>query len=343
MKKLNLSYIEDSGALGYQFFQVPKLLLENEAFDEIDFGAKILYSLMLNRISLSVSNNFRDDEGKLYIIYTVDNVQKELRCSNKTAIKLLKQLEDIGLIDKKRQGQGKPTLIFLRDFKEVTNGDVKKCNNYTSEKENIKIEVVKETNTDFQKCKKYTSRSEDTTLLEVKKVHTIYNNNIYPDNRISIYQSKDNTTNECAMENEVSNFDKIDKIDVLASIKNNIDYEEIKRDGEYSIDAVNNIVELISSVVVSGKKSLVVGKESINAQMVKDVLMALERKHIEYVIDCVSRFEGEIKNINAYLLTALYNARNTVDIYWQQKLNREIPALALALEKKKKCKDIGAV
>ena len=76
----------------------------------------------------------------------------------------------IGLIEKKRQGQGKPTMIYLKQFMIQ---DVQKCNNYTSGEKSAISEVK---NLHVLKCKNVMSRSEEITHPEVKKLHTNKNN-----------------------------------------------------------------------------------------------------------------------------------------------------------------------
>jgi len=121
MEKLNLEYLKVNSAKAYNFYLLPKELIDNPVFDGIDYGSKILYSLMLNRASLSAVNavDFMDKNGNLYIIYTIEQVMADMRCSDKTALKMLKQLDDIGLIEKCRRGQGKPSIIYVKDFSTV--------------------------------------------------------------------------------------------------------------------------------------------------------------------------------------------------------------------------------
>jgi len=85
---------------------------------------------MLSRASLSATNadDFTDDAGRLYIIYTIEQVMADMRCSTKTAVKMVKQLDDIGLIEKKRQGQGKPSILYVKDFNTVQFLNCKKYN-----------------------------------------------------------------------------------------------------------------------------------------------------------------------------------------------------------------------
>lgn len=121
MEKLRLSRLKPASARQYDFYLIPKLLINHEAFNGIDYGAKLLYSLMLSRASLSATNmqDFTDENGDLYIIYTVEQVIVDMCCSKPTAIKMLKQLDDIGLIERKRQGQGKPSITYVNDFASV--------------------------------------------------------------------------------------------------------------------------------------------------------------------------------------------------------------------------------
>lgn len=110
MNKLNLNYMQPQSARGYRYLVVPKELIENPAYSGLDFGAIILYAKMLERAGLSARNEdkFLDENGRLFIIYTVEQMERDLQRSHPTIVKLTKQLADIGLIQKVRQGQGKP-------------------------------------------------------------------------------------------------------------------------------------------------------------------------------------------------------------------------------------------
>lgn len=117
--------------------------LREEYFKKISVEAKVLYGLMLDRMSLSMKNQWLDDEGRAYIYYSLDDIMDALGCSNKKAISIMKELDTedgIGLIEKKRQGQGKPTMIYLKQFMVQ---DVQKCKNNTSDKKTVFPEVKK--------------------------------------------------------------------------------------------------------------------------------------------------------------------------------------------------------
>ena len=119
----------------------------------IPVQAKVLYGLMLDRMSLSVKNQWMDEEGRAYIYYSLEDIMDALGCSNKKAISIMKELDmdaGIGLIEKKRQGQGKPTMIYLKQFMIQ---DVQKCRNYTSGEKSVISEVK---NLHILKCKNST-------------------------------------------------------------------------------------------------------------------------------------------------------------------------------------------
>lgn len=145
--RITLSYFYGREAEQYSFYKIPKLLFTEEYFKKISVEAKVLYGLMLDRMSLSMKNQWLDEEGRAYIYYSLDDIMEALGCSNKKAISIMKELDTdagIGLIEKKRQGQGKPTMIYLKQF------------------------VIQ----DFQKCKNYTS-DEKTAISEVKNLHVL--------------------------------------------------------------------------------------------------------------------------------------------------------------------------
>ena len=78
--------------------------------------AKILYGLLLDRMGLSVKNGWMDDTGKVYIIFTTEEIMEALCCADNKATKLMKELEGCGLIERKRRGLGKPSLTYVKNF-----------------------------------------------------------------------------------------------------------------------------------------------------------------------------------------------------------------------------------
>lgn len=103
----------------YAFYRIPKLLITDERFRGISTDAKLLYGLMLDRMSLSLKNGWLDDENRVYIYFTVEEVMEQMNCMSQKATKMLAELDSrngIGLIERVRRGQGKPSIIYVKDF-----------------------------------------------------------------------------------------------------------------------------------------------------------------------------------------------------------------------------------
>lgn len=96
-----------------RFYQLPKFLVHNEEFRKLSSDAKILYSIMRDRHQLSLQNNWIDNDGYVFLIYSRENMMEDLQLSDKTITKAVKDLKKHGLIDEVRQGQGKPNLIYV--------------------------------------------------------------------------------------------------------------------------------------------------------------------------------------------------------------------------------------
>lgn len=114
---VDFDYFYGRGADQFAFYQIPKILITDEKFAGITMESKILYFLMLGRASLSAKNGWLDEDGKVFIYYKFDRIMADMHCANQKATKMLKELEDkAGLIERQKQGQGKPTKIYVKDF-----------------------------------------------------------------------------------------------------------------------------------------------------------------------------------------------------------------------------------
>ena len=100
----------------YAFFRIPKLLIPEPYFRRLSTDAKLLYGLMLDRMSLSVKNGWLDEQNRVFIIFTIEDVKRALCCADNKATKLLRELEKFGLIERKRRGLGKPSLVYVKNF-----------------------------------------------------------------------------------------------------------------------------------------------------------------------------------------------------------------------------------
>ena len=100
----------------FSYFRIPKALFQDHRFRQLSTDARTLYGILLDRMSLSVKNGWLDEQGRVYIIYTVREVQESLCCAEHKAVKLFRELEQLDLIERKRRGLGRPSLIYVKDF-----------------------------------------------------------------------------------------------------------------------------------------------------------------------------------------------------------------------------------
>lgn len=126
---MNFDYFYNRQSEMYNFIRLPMVLMEDEIFESISIEAKVLYSYMLNRMGLSYKNGWIDEDGKVFIYYTMDAIKEQFNCANDKALKIINELDTksgIGLIEKKRQGLGKPNRIYVKDFMSIfTNMELK--------------------------------------------------------------------------------------------------------------------------------------------------------------------------------------------------------------------------
>ena len=117
----------------FAFYRIPKVLFTDDEFAGMSLEAKVLYGLLLDRMCLSRSKGWIDEQNRVFIIYTVEEVMNDMHCKNQKAVRLFAELEKkCGLIERKRQGLGKPNIIYVKNFIRCQKSHFKKCENHTS-------------------------------------------------------------------------------------------------------------------------------------------------------------------------------------------------------------------
>lgn len=286
---MNYEYFYGSQAESYSFIRVPRLLMKGKEFRELSTDAKLLYSLLLDRMSLSMRNGWLDEAGRVYIYYTVEEIQDDLNCGHNKACKLLAELDTakgIGLIERKKQGQGKPTKIFVKQFAE-NEGHDRNPEDYTPE--NGKSAKRK---TGVQASPKAEGNYTDPNHTE----------NSYTDP--SIYPAGNMETDTC-----------------LEDVKEQLDYPLLAM--TYTDDTPDCILELICDVLCSTSPGTRIGGETIPTPKVQTRFRQLRFEHVAYVLDRLAETTTDIRNIRAYLLTALYNAPLTMGPYYAAAVRRD--------------------
>lgn len=175
---IQFEYFYGSQAEQFSFYRIPKILFTDETLSGISVEAKVLYSFMLDRMSLSVKNCWFDEENRVYIIYTIEDILSDFGCAKQKALKLLDELENgIGLIERKRQGLGRPNIIYVKNF--IHNPKEKRYENQNTESMNIENQEV--LNSNLQKYENHTSRDMKIEIQEVPKSYSNNTNNNYTD------------------------------------------------------------------------------------------------------------------------------------------------------------------
>ena len=271
----------------YAFYRIPKLLFTSDRFWNLSTDAKMLYGLLLDRMALSQKNGWVDEQGRVYIIYTVENIMESLGCGNKKAIQLLAELENkANLILRKKQGLGKPNLIYVKKF----------------------TVVARAVERHFLKCENDTSGNFQTTSLEVSKEH---GNNTDKNN------TEFNDTDSIFPSGNGGMMDENDRYqEYFDYFSDQLSMDLLKKDYPYDSEMLDNILELIVETVCTKRPLIRIGAEERPAEIVRSRFMKLNVEHIRYVMDCFKENTTKIRNIRQYMLTTIYNAPTTIDTYY---------------------------
>lgn len=334
-KKIKFDFYYGKEAEQFNFYRIPKLLFTDKRFSELSIEAKVLYGLLLDRMSLSIKNGWVDEENRVYIYFKVTDAMEYMNICKEKAIKLFAELDTskgCGLIFRKRQGLGKPSIIYVMNFNSGTcdeDNDGEVCDFERSEKQTSGgLEK-----TDFKRSEKQTTeKSEIPTFgsLEIElpevsdsdtkdnKINNNKNNYTYFSDTYPIKSYQQNST--------TSSSDVIDEMRERERYKEiiclNIEYPTLVRN--YSKDAADGIVEIMVDAVCSKRDYLVVSCDEKPQAVVKSRLLKLGYSHIEYVLDCLHNNTSKVRNINSYLLAALYNSYSTIEHYYTAEVNHDM-------------------
>lgn len=287
---MNFNYFYKEQSDQYAFYRIPKILVAEDCFRELSTDAKLLYGLLLDRVSLSASSGWIDKQGRVYIIYTIKSIGRDLHCGSKKAVRLLKELECYGLVEKIIRGQGKPTLIYVKNFFTLWSKG------------------------QFQGSQKENPRMVKTTILgwsEEQSNNTNINNtelsNIYP-----ILSEK----------NEDEDWNGRDSY--YRYFFDHLEMEYLKEQYPFDVEILESLLEMICDVVCSNRKTIRIAGDDKEIGVVKSQFMKLHLGHVEYVIDCLKNSSSKVRNMKQYMLATLYNAPLTMQSYYQAWVNHDM-------------------
>ena len=287
---MTLDYFYGQAGKLFSFYRIPKALFQEQRFQNLSTDAKTLYGILLDRMSLSVKNEWFDKQGRVFIIFTIEDVKRALCCADNKATKLLRELENFGLIERKRRGLGKPSLVYVKNFSsDLSNERVQNRENHESGSPKNACQDPPKSRCNKNKKSK-TERNNTNPILsdELEKMK----------NRKLLEEY----------------FSRSLEIELLL---------RLYPDDE---DTIYQIVDLLVDTCDSKRKLIRIAGDDKPAEVVLSRLKKLNADHICFVLDCLAANTSPIRNMKQYLLAALFNAPTTIQLYYQNKVNHDLAA-----------------
>lgn len=297
---IKFNYYYGKEAESFSFFRIPKLLFTDPIFAKLSNDAKVLYGILLDRMNLSMKNNWIDEENRVYIIFTIEEIAEIMCCATQKATKILQELDDkkgIGLIEKKRLGLGKPNILYVKNFiiqeekektpkqEEITNQEL--CKSQFKNDENHNSGNVNFTKQEL--CKSQCNKTEYSD--------TEYNNTS------PISPSKE----KIIKDNSLSQKQDTEVEEVIEILKENIDYSFLVKEQSKNKEKIDLILNLMAEAI-QNKTDIRINQRMIAYETVKEQFLSLQKEHIDYVLFVLDENKKKITNLRAYLLSLLYNA-----------------------------------
>ena len=302
---IKFNYYYGKEAENFSFFRIPKLLFTDPIFAKLSSDAKVLYGILLDRMNLSMKNNWIDEENKVYIIFTIEEIAEIMCCATQKATKILQELDDkkgIGLIEKKRLGLGKPNILYVKNFiiqeeKEKTPKQDKITNQELWKSQFKNDENHNSGNVNFTKQELCKSQCNKTNLNKTEYSDTEYNNTS------PISPSKE----KIIKDNSLSQKQDTEVEEVIEILKENIDYSFLVKEQSKNKEKIDLILNLMAEAI-QNKTDIRINRRMIAYETVKEQFLSLQKEHINYVLFVLDENKRTITNLRAYLLSLLYNA-----------------------------------
>ena len=285
---MTLDYFYEQAGELFSFFRIPKALFQEQQFQDLSTDAKTLYGILLDRMSLSVKNEWFDKKGRVFIIFTIEDVKRTLRCADNKATRLLRELEKFGLIERKRRGQGKPCLVYVKNFSS----------------ESSKESVKNRDNDDSCGSKIACQDPVKSRGIKKKENKTEMNNT-----NLILSDESEKMKNRELLEEYFSHSIEIDLL------------LRLYPDDE---DTLYQIVNLLVDTCATNRKLLHIAGDDKPAEVVRSRFMKLNADHIRFVLKCLAENSSPIRNMKQYLLASLYNAPTTMQLSYQNQTNHDL-------------------
>ncbi len=286
-------YFYGAQAEQFSFYRVPKVLFTREQFKQLSAEAKILYGIMLDKLDLSVKNKWVDEKGRVYIIYTIEQIMEDMNCADQKATKLLDELEKkCGLIERKRQGLGKPNLIFVKNFITGVEGSMMAR---IQNRENHDSGAVNITIADYPKSRGINTNHNNTENNDINPIQSGFD------------------------EDGISERNEYERY-----FRESLSIDVLLRENRGEEETILGILDLMVDVCCFKRSVIRIAGDDKPLAVVKSRFMKLNAEHIRYVLKCLSENTTRVRNIRQYLLTALYNAPATIRPFYQAWVNNDM-------------------
>ena len=337
---MQFDYFYGSEAEQFTFYRIPKILITSQFFKKVSDSAKLLYGLMLDRMSLSIRNGWLDDDNRAYIFFTTNDVMEQMCCGTEKATKMLAELDSekgIGLIERVKQGQGRPAIIYLKKFYDLEDKDTtsqsstSKNENQAFEEsknktfENRKTRLSEIESQEFRKSKNKTfenrkSRVSETESQDFRKSKCNYNNINYTDINYIYPINQDSYNIQNSDQTEERWIDRYTK--TVDEIKKQIDYDYLIDYAER--DIVDEVVNIMAEVMTIPRPKYKIEGDFVEYDAVLNNLKKITAEQLEVCLLAYSRQRQRIRNPKAYWISVLYNIPLTSNIVLQNMVNSDM-------------------
>ena len=285
---MTLDYFYGQAGELFSFYRIPKALFQEPRFQSLSTDAKTLYGILLDRMSLSVKNGWLDEQNRVFIIFTIEDVKRALCCADNKATKLLRELEKFGLIERKRRGLGKPSLVYVKNFSAESSKSIFQ-------------------NRDFHDSGGFKNASQDPSKSRCNK-------------------TKENDTE--MSETDPFNSEEADGMSKRTQLEEyfsqSLEMDLLLRLYPDDEDTLYQIVNLLVDTCATNRKTLRIAGDDKPAEVVRSRFMKLNADHICFVLKRLAENSSPIRNMKQYLLASLYNAPTTMQLYYQNQANHDL-------------------
>ena len=302
-KDLTFEYFLGNESEQFSFVKIPKLFFTDAKFEGLSYGAKILYGLLLDRMGLSKKNKWLDEQNRVFVIYTIESIGEDFHISRTVAIRFLKELEDFGLIEKKRRPNA-AALIYVKNFivSEESEGMKTSENQGSLEYGFPEVQNVEVQNMDFHPVAE-NQGSPEYGFPEVQNVE--------------VQNMDSNKTNINTLDDESSS-DRKNKEDIKEYLCKKIDYQEIleSRRSEEEKKLCEKILGGLVNLIALPKKQYKIDNASLPADMViQKVIENLSHENFKEVLNNITVNGSEtIYNINSYIIVCFFKMQKVKKI-----------------------------